>query len=165
MPMRRGTFDNVPLTTLFPALSPTDVQSLQHAARAVDGARARGDRTEWEWALQHVVFRGPEPGTPIILGLNVIEHADGTDQQEFLLQVVWTEQGQLAVDAAVNVACWCNTEHATHDIDAVRVVVDDETSLVSAFRAGTDRLTGWLADPRDSDHWRARAGLPVRRPE
>ncbi|MEU1193562.1 hypothetical protein ABZ421_39695, partial [Streptomyces sp. NPDC005859] len=68
----------------------------------------------------------------------------------------------LAVDAAVNVACWCNTEHATHDIDAVRVDVDDETSLVSAFRAGTDRLTGWLADPRDADHWRARAGLPVR---
>ncbi|MFE0106444.1 hypothetical protein [Streptomyces sp. NPDC059009] len=97
--------------------------------------------------------------------MNVIEHGDGIDQLEFLLQVVWTEQGQLAVDAAVNVACWCDTEHATHDIDAVRVVVDDETSMVSAFQSGTERVTGWLADPRDAEYWRARAGLPVRRPE
>lgn len=161
MSMRRGTFDNVPLTTLFPALPPADVKFLQNAVRAVDGVRARGDRTEWEWAPQHVVFRGPEPGTPIILGLDAIEQRDGSDQLEFLLQVVWTDQGQLAVDTAVNVACWCDTEHATHDIDAVRVVVDDGTSLVSAFQAGTERLTRWLADPRDADHWRARAGLPI----
>ncbi|MFJ6573503.1 hypothetical protein ACIQNU_39475 [Streptomyces sp. NPDC091292] len=163
MPMRRGTFDNAPLTTLFPDLSLADVHSLQSAASAVD--RASANRTEWEWALQLVVFHDSEPGSPVILGVDVIEHADGTDRLEFLLQVVWTEKGQLAVDAAVNVACWCDSEHATHDIDAVRVVVDDETSLVNAFRASAERLTGWLADPRDADHWRARAGLPVRRPE
>jgi hypothetical protein len=73
----------------------------------------------WEWALEHAAFPGPQLGTPIILGLDVIEHASGGDQLEFLLQVVWTDRGRLALDAAVNVACWCDTDHATHDIDAL----------------------------------------------
>ncbi|MFK4069902.1 hypothetical protein [Streptomyces sp. NPDC029674] len=98
-----------------------------------------------------------------MLGLDVIEHAEGGDQMEFLLQVVWTDLGQLAVDAAVNVACWCETDHASHDVDALRIVVGEEASLPDAFRAGAERLTGWLADPHNADHWRAKAGLPPRR--
>ncbi|WP_237773624.1 MULTISPECIES: hypothetical protein [Streptomyces] len=65
------------MTTLFPRLSPADVESLEQAARAVDEARSDGDKAEWEWALAHVVFPGPQQWTPIILGLDVIEHADG----------------------------------------------------------------------------------------
>ncbi|GGP72635.1 hypothetical protein GCM10010287_35970 [Streptomyces variabilis] len=160
----RGAFDDVPLTTLFPRLSPADVESLEQAASAVDEARSDGDKVEWEWALHHVVFPGPQPWKPIILGLDVIEHADGGDQLEFLLQVVWTDLGQLAVDAAVNVACWCDTDHASHDVDALRLVVGQETSLPHAFQAGAERLIGWLTDPRDPDFWRARAALPPRQP-
>ncbi|MFC0057266.1 hypothetical protein [Streptomyces actinomycinicus] len=159
----RGAFDDVPLTTLFPELSPAGVEALKDAARAVDAARVNGDKAEWEWAPDHAVFPGPQPGTPIILGLDVIDHADGGDQLEFLLQVVWTDLGQLAVDAAVNVACWCTTDHATHDVDARSLVVGDATSLLQAFQTGAERLIGWLADPRDADYWRARAGLPARR--
>jgi hypothetical protein len=62
----------------------------------------------------------------------------------------------------VNVACWCETDHATHDVEALRLVVGEETSLPKAFRAGAEHLTGWLADPHDADHWRAKAGLPPR---
>ncbi|MFF8816114.1 hypothetical protein [Streptomyces pactum] len=160
----RGSFDDVPLATLFPHLSPADVESLEHTARAVDAARARGDKTEWEWALDHAVFPGPRPWTPVLLGLDVIERADGGDQLEFMLHVVWTDSGRLAVDAAVNVACWCDTDHAGHDVDALRLVVGEETSLPGAFAAGAQRLLGWLADPRDADFWRARAALPPRRP-
>ncbi|MEV7237241.1 hypothetical protein AB0N06_25735 [Streptomyces sp. NPDC051020] len=137
---------------------------LKQAVRAVDAARVDGDRAEWEWALDHVVFPGPQPWTPVILGLDVIEHAGGGDQLEFLLQVVWTDRGQLAVDAAVNVACWCETDHATHDVDALRLVVGEEASLPQAVEAGAERLTRWLADPRDADYWRGRAALPPRRP-
>ncbi len=164
MPMSRSAFNGVPLTTLFPLLSSADVESLKHSARTIDAARADGEGAEWEWALQHAVFPGTQPWTPIVLGLNVIEHAAEGDQLEFLLQVVWTDLGQLAVDAAVNVACWCDTDHATHDVDARRLVVGEENSLPGAFQAGAERLIGWLADPRDADYWRGRAGLMARQP-
>lgn len=108
--------------------------------------------------------RGLRPGAPVILGVDVIEPTGEGDQLEFQLQVVWTDQGELAVDAAVNVACWCETDHATHDVDALSLVVGEETSLSEAFAAGAQRLAGWLADPRDADYWRDRAALPPRRP-
>ncbi|MFI1177634.1 hypothetical protein [Streptomyces melanogenes] len=160
--MMRGAFDDVPVTVLFPLLEAADVDSLKQAAGTVDTARAGRDTADWEWALEHADFPGIQMGTPVVLGLDVIEHAEGGDQLEFLLQVVWTDRGRLAVDTAVNVACWCETDHATHDIDAVRLVVGEETSLPEAFCAGADRLTCWLADPHDADHWRAKAGLPPR---
>ncbi|RST19632.1 hypothetical protein E2C00_00300 [Streptomyces sp. WAC05374] len=162
MAMNRGAFDDVPLPTLFPFLSPADVESLRHAARAVDAARVDGDGAEWEWALQHAVFPGTQPWTPIIFGLDVVEHAAGADQLEFQLEVVWTDRGRLAVDAAVNVACWCDTDHATHDVDALRLVVGEENSLAGVFQTGAERVIGWLTESRDADYWRARAGLPAR---
>ncbi len=162
--MERGAFDDVPLTTLIPDLSAADVESLKDTARAVDAARGNGSGAKWEWALDHATFPGPQSWTPVILGLDVIEHAGGGDQLEFLLQVVWTDRGQLAVEAAVSAACWCDTDHATHDLDAFSLAAGDVTSLPQAFRAGAERLIGWLADPHDADYWRACAGLPARRP-
>ncbi|MFQ6148513.1 hypothetical protein ACLMNJ_36565 [Streptomyces seoulensis] len=162
--MKRGAFDEVPLTDLIPGLSPAGVEALMDAARAVDAVRVNEVGAEWEWAPDHAVFPGPQSGTPIIVGLDVIEHADGGDQLEFLLQVVWTDLGQLAVDAAVNVACWCDTDHTSHDVDGFSIAVADLTLLAKAFREGAEHLIGWLADPRDADYWRAKAGLPARRP-
>ncbi|MGW6984676.1 hypothetical protein ACWGE1_35370 [Streptomyces sp. NPDC054932] len=104
------------MITPIPGLSPAGVDSIKEAARAVDAARVNGARADWEWAQDHAVFPGPQAWTPIVLGLDVIEHADRSDQLEFLLQVVWTDPGRLAIDAAVNVACWCDTDHATHDV-------------------------------------------------
>ncbi|MFE1272147.1 hypothetical protein [Streptomyces sp. NPDC058758] len=163
--MMRGVFSDVPLIELFPLLTPAEVDSLNQTASMVDAART-GRTTvewEWEWALGRAASAGTQLGTPIVLGLDVIEHATGGDQLEFLLQVVRTERGQLAVDTAVNVACWCATNHATHDVDALRLTIGKEMPLPAAFRAGAEHLTGWLADPRDADHWRARAGLPLKR--
>ncbi len=107
---------------------------------------------------------GPAAWTPIVLGLDVIEHADGDDQLDFLLHVVWTDWGRLAVDAAVNVACWCDRDQASHDADALSLVVGEETSLPRAFHADAERLIGWLTGPRNADFWRARAAFPPRRP-
>jgi hypothetical protein len=156
----RGSFDDVPLATLFPHLAPADLDSLNQAARTVDAACVGSGTAKWEWFLKHAAFPGMQPGTPIVLGLDVIEHADGRDQLEFPLQVVWTDLGRLAVDTAVNVACWCATDHATHNVNPLRITVGEETSLSEAFRVGAEHVTGWLADPHDADYWRARAGLP-----
>ncbi|MBO7939270.1 hypothetical protein JTP77_025620 [Streptomyces sp. S9] len=163
MPMSRGTFDDVPLTTLFPHLSAADLESLGRAARAVDTARAAGEMVEWEWELNHAVFPDGQSGTPVVLGIDVVAHDDGSDQLEFLLQVVWADRSRLAVDAAVNVACWCETDHGTHDVDALSLVVDEEISLPEAFATAVERVTGWLADPRNADYWRDRAALQPRR--
>ncbi|MDG5808893.1 hypothetical protein P9869_40955 [Streptomyces ossamyceticus] len=162
--MQRGSFNDIPLTMLIPGLSPAGVESLKDAARAVDAIHLKEARAEWQWALEHAVFPGTQTGTPVVLGLDVIKHAGGGDQLEFLLNVVWTDLGQLAVEAAVNVACWCDTDHASHDVDACKLVVADLTLLPHAFRAGAERLIGWLAEPRDTDYWRVKAGLPARGP-
>ncbi|XMA37148.1 hypothetical protein O1157_12465 [Streptomyces albogriseolus] len=158
----RGDVGDIPTATLFPFLTPSDVDSLRQAARAVDEARRDGFTSHWEWFPEHAAFHGRQVGTPIVLGLGVVEHGEAGDPLEFLLQVVWTDLGGLAVDAALNVACWCRTDHATHDIDALRLVVDEETSLPEAFWAAATRLTGWLTEPHDANHWRALAGLPLR---
>ncbi|WP_256925372.1 hypothetical protein [Streptomyces sp. Amel2xC10] len=160
--MSRGTFDDVPLTVLFPHLSAADLECLGRAARAVDAARATGETVQWEWELNHAVFPDGQPGTPVVLGVDVVAHAEGGDQLEFLLQVVWADRGRPAVDAAVNVACWCETDHGTHDVDALSLVVDEETPLPEAFATAAERVTGWLADPRHADYWRDRAALPSR---
>lgn len=160
--MRRGTFDDVPLAALFPQLASADLEAMRVVADAVDAARAREDVPQWEWALGHALCPGPQPGVAVVLMANAIVNADGADQLEFWVQVFWTDQGQLAVNAAVNVACWCETDHATHDIDELTCIVDEETSLAQAFEAGSERLVGWLADPYNADYWRNRAALPPR---
>lgn len=162
MVMSRGTFDDVPLATLFPQLTHADVEAIGVSAGAVDAARSDEDVPQWEWALGHALFPGPQPGVAVVLLADVVVHADEGDEFGFWLQVFWTDQGQIAVNAAVNVACWCETDHATHDIDELTLVVRAGTSLTRAFAAGSERLVGWLADPRDADHWRHRADLPPR---
>ncbi|MEW5627727.1 hypothetical protein AB1388_14315 [Streptomyces hydrogenans] len=159
--MMRGPFHRVPLSALFPFLSPADVDSLKRTAGMVDAARADRTTADWEWFPGHAVLAGARPGT--VLGLDAVEHAAEGDRLEFQLLVTKTASGRLVVDAAVNVACWCANDHATHDVDALGLVVGEEASLPDAFRAGAERLTGWLADPHDADHWRARGGLPPRR--
>jgi hypothetical protein len=162
MVMARGSLDAVPLSTLFPRLSAADVESLRCSALVVDAARVREAEPTWLWEPSHSVFPGAGPGAAVLLLAEITEQAERGDQLEFLLGVAWTDQAELSVSAAVNVACWCDTDHATHDVDALRLIINGETSLGQAFRAGADRLVGWLADPRDADYWRLRAGLSAR---
>ncbi|MFF0484881.1 hypothetical protein [Streptomyces sp. NPDC004435] len=145
----RGDFDDVPLAALFPFLAPADADSLNQTANTVDAARAGRTTADWEWVLEPVAFAGSQPGMPIVLGLVVIEHAAGGDQLEFLLQVVRTGPGQLVLEAAVNVACWCETDHAAHDVDnALRLPVGEAFSWPDASWAGVERPTGLLTDPQ-----------------
>ncbi|MFF4344806.1 hypothetical protein ACFY00_33400 [Kitasatospora sp. NPDC001540] len=98
----------------------------------------------------------------MILLLDIVQEQEGSDWLEFQLQVGWTAQGRHELTAAVNVGCWCETDHGTHDVDVLGLVIGDGISLPRAFEAGAERMTGWLADPRDADFWRARADLPAR---
>ncbi|MFD7963512.1 hypothetical protein ACFV5J_22205 [Streptomyces zaomyceticus] len=163
MLMSRGSLDDIPWTALYPGLTAGDVDVLSRVARAVDRARGDDAAAEWEWAREHVVDPVPRPWTSVVLGVDVRQDAGAGDQLEFLLQLVRTDEGRLAVEAAVNVACWCDTDHGTHDVDALTSPAGDAASLRQGFAQGAERLIGWLADPRDADHWRARAALPSRR--
>lgn len=163
MPMSHGTFDDVPLSALFPRLSVADIGSLRLAARNVDLARSGTAAAKWDWKAAHAVFTGPECRILVILLLCVYQPTSGSDWLEFQLQVGWTDQGQHEVTASVNVGCWCEADHGTHDVDVLQTTVDDEISLPQAFEGCAERMAGWLADPRDADHWRAREGLPARR--
>ncbi|SEM41776.1 hypothetical protein [Streptacidiphilus jiangxiensis] len=162
MSMSRDTFDDVPLSTLFPELSAADCGSLRRAALSVGLARPGAVAPKWEWKAEHAVFTGPQSRTHVILLLCVVQPARGSDWLEFQLQVGWTAQGQHDVTASVNVGCWCETDHGTHDVEVLNSVVGDEISLPEAFEACADRMAGWLADPRDADFWRAREDLPTR---
>lgn len=162
MPLSRGAVADIPLTTLFPYLSAIEGESLKQAARAVDAVRADGAAGGWEWMTGLAVSPGPQPWTSLVFGADVVAQTGEGDGLEYLLYVVWTGSGKLAIDAAVNVACWCDTDHATHDAESLRMVIDDETSLHHAFEVGAERLVRWLADPRAAGYWRARASLPPR---
>lgn len=164
MTMTRGPFDCVPLNTLFRLLAAADENLLRLTARTIDAARSADDSPAWEWAPHHAVFPGSQPWTNVILGMQVIKNAASGDGLEFHLDVEWTNDGQLAVAAAVDVACWCDTDHATHDVDALRLAVGEEASLPQAFAACAEQLLGWLNNPQDADYWRDRANLPPRQP-
>lgn len=83
---------------------------------------------------------------------DVIGEAPGSDWLEFSLDVEWTDEGRLAVETTVDVACWCETDHTAHHVDHLRVVVEGGISLAEAFRAG------------GRAHDRTAHGSPRRRP-
>ncbi|GLW75042.1 hypothetical protein Kpho02_73390 [Kitasatospora phosalacinea] len=158
----RGSFDDVPLSALFPQLSAADVGSLRRAVQRVGAAQPVLVAGGWDWFPEHAVVTGPRSRTSVILLLCVVQPSGVGDWWEFQLQVGWAEQGRHEVSASVNVGCCCETDHGTHDVDVLRFVVGDEVSLPRAFEACAERTGRWLADPRDADHWRARGGLPTR---
>ncbi|KOV13288.1 hypothetical protein ADK90_38335 [Streptomyces sp. XY413] len=159
----QGTFNDVPLSTLFPQLSATGIESLQRSAHSVAAAQSEVAAKGWDWFPEHAVYTGPQCRTHVILLLCDIRPSGPGDWLEFQLQVGWTDQGQHEVTASVNVGCWCESDHSTHDVDILKFAVGDKISLPHAFEACAERMTGWLADPRDADFWRAREDLPARR--
>ncbi|MFI0721888.1 hypothetical protein [Streptomyces sp. NPDC021224] len=158
-----GTADDIPLGELFPKLSAADLESLRHTARSVGGHRSEVTAKGWDWWPAHGMFAGPQSQTWVILVLCVVQPSGEGDWLEFQLQVGWTDLGQHEVTASVNVGCWCEADHGTHDVDLLKVVVGDEISLRQAFEACAERMAGWLTDSRDADFWRAREDLPARR--
>ncbi|MFD7640782.1 hypothetical protein ACFV4P_09010 [Kitasatospora sp. NPDC059795] len=162
MPMSRGGLHDVPLSTLFPALPAADVDALRHAAGAIDTSGPEAAAAKWEWCLEHSVFTGPECATHVILLFDVVHESEGYDWFEFLLDVGWTADGRHLVTAVVNVGCWCETDHGTHNVDVLQLAVGDGLSLPQAFAACAGHLSERLTDPRDADHWRAFEGLPAR---
>lgn len=65
--MSRGTFYDVPLSTLFPQLSAAGLGSLQRAASSVGAALSEAAATKWDWEPEHAVFTGPQSRTYVIL--------------------------------------------------------------------------------------------------
>ncbi|MFF2630415.1 hypothetical protein ACFVUN_32200 [Kitasatospora griseola] len=154
--MGKGTFGDVPLSTLVPELTITGAESMRRAARSVGAARPEIAETRWEWRAAHAVFAGPQSRVLVILLLCVVQPTSGSGWLEFQLQVGWTAEGRHEVAAVVNVECWCETDHGTHDVEVLTFAVGDEMSLSAAFEAGAARMADWSADPRDAEFWRSR---------
>ncbi|MEV7119617.1 hypothetical protein [Kitasatospora griseola] len=156
MSMSKGAFGDVPLSTLFPELTTAGAESMRRAARGVGAARPEVAETTWEWRTEHAVFAGPQSRVRVILLLCVVHPTSDSDWLEFQLQVGWTAEGRHEVAAVVNVECWCETDHGTHDVEVLKFAVGDGMSLPAAFEACAARMADWLADPRDADFWRSR---------
>ncbi|MFI0943292.1 hypothetical protein [Streptomyces sp. NPDC021020] len=157
-----GTADEIPMSALFPQLSAAGVESVRRVARNVGGTQRVAAAKGWDWWPAHGVFAGSQSETWVILILCVVQSSGAGDWLEYQLQVGWTDLGQYEVTASVNVGCWCETDHGTHDVDALRFVAGDEISLPQAFEACAERKTGWVTESRDADFWRAREDLPTR---
>lgn len=159
-----GTFDAVPLETLFPDASVADLGRLRRSAADIDGVQISGKPQVWEWFPQHVTFPGRSvTGTPEILLAEVSLYDEGSDWLEVSLDVEWTKEGLLNVWSAISVACWCEVNHNAHYIDPVERTIVGATSLADAFETVAGRFVQGLAGPRDAEFWRAHASLPPRK--
>lgn len=160
--MERGTLPSVPLALLFPETPVADLELIRAAGAGLDRARS-GFGTTWEWAPRHATFPDPPvAGIPGILLVATVVESAGSDWLEFDLDVQWTRQGRLQVVAAVNVACWCATNHNTHYVDKLVLTIDPGASLGRAFETASRLMITWLEDPHTADWWRAKARLPSR---
>lgn len=118
------------------------------------GHRRAGDTTLHPWGALGRVLSFPIP-TPI-----------PTDDLYELALDVWRHEGSpLVVQATVVVGCFC----ADDDVE-IHTVADREwearsdVEVCDALLAAVTTLEGWAALELDPDGWRARAGLPLRRP-
>lgn len=141
MSMSRAAFENVALSVIFPQLAPAGIEAVRGAARAADAVRVQESAPRWERAPDLRQPSGLQSGSSVLLLADVVVHADRVDQTEFRLQALRTDQRQIAVNAAVNVACSCETDHATHDVD-----IDRTVPLAEARRSGA---CNWSAAKRE----------------
>ncbi|MFF5084967.1 hypothetical protein ACFY36_48670 [Actinoplanes sp. NPDC000266] len=116
------------------------------------------DRVSWHWYPDHLdAFLGT------LVRITITLYNTRDDWLELALSVTGGEGGHLAVEAAVEVACWCDDDHNAHRVRDLSREVDDDYELADAFAAGAKMLTAVLTEgPFEPQPWRAAAGLPIR---
>jgi hypothetical protein len=158
--MAKGRFEEVPLAELFPDATPDDFDRMRAVAARVDAVRP--DAPLWDWRVDHAHRPVGVSGYFGILLTSVVLDSEASDWHELFLEIEWQPNGQRRAWAAVNIACWCETDHGTH----YPVEVAEEITGDAALGAALERVVGpfleWLEDPIDPSVWRERAGLPQR---
>lgn len=158
-----GSLADVPLAALFHSVGVTELERIREAGRSLDGSGWKHRGPEWSWFPQHAEFPGRHVvGTPQILLAEMVRHDEGGDSLSLVLDVTWGPEGGLRVTAAVNAACWCEVDHATHDVDSLELAVGTDVSLGAAFERGVEQMLLWSEGQRDPSYWRSRAGFPSR---
>ncbi|MCP2337939.1 hypothetical protein [Actinomadura rupiterrae] len=157
----RGPFAEVPLRLLFADAAERDFEEMRRAADALDVV-APAPAITWEWFPDHVPYPGAAPGVihEILLATVVMKAEDLSDWHEFGISVEWTVGGGLAVVVTVNLACYCETDHGTHNVDEFRLGVGRDTPHGEAFEAACRQMAVLLQAPRSAHWWRVKAGLP-----
>lgn len=157
------SIDHVPLSDVLPSDYVAAMDELQRLARTLDLHRAAADRIGWWWYPEH---RRPPSGDAYVLlfDTTITLFNSGHDWLELTLDVAW--RPELTVNAAVEVACWCQQDHGMHQVRSERLPVANSHDLAESFAGGIAILTNVLdSGPFDPSAWRVGAGLPDAPPQ
>jgi hypothetical protein len=147
---------DVPLTDLLSFLSGTDAARMADAATLLDELPEPITRSPWSWLL-------PEedaPQRPVLETILTLQ-STGTDWLEIWLDIEPSSvPDMLAIYTAIEVACWCPTDHNMHAVHEQHWLAASGPALATAFETAIAAVRSWAADSQDPNHYRQRAGLP-----
>jgi hypothetical protein len=161
-----NSINQVPLSDVLPRDHAAAAGQLSRLAHKLEAHPMAAERIQWHWYPEH----NTKPAMPTGRGYHLLVDTtitlfnQGHDWLELTLDVAW--RPELTVNAAVEVACWCPTDHNMHQVRESRWPATGTEELAEAFAAGITMLTGVLdSGPFDPRPWRLDAGLPDAPPE
>ena len=154
---------HVPLQEVLPHDYLSAEGELRRLANELDSNPLAAERIVWHW----YPGRKEPPQTAesrtylLLVDTTITLYSTRDDWLELSLDIAWLASAKLTVNAAVEVACWCQENHNMHQVRQGRWRVVDSHELVEAFAAGTAMLIEVLASgPSEPHPWRVQAGLP-----
>lgn len=147
---------DVPLTDLLPLLSHADTARMADAAALLDDLPESLTRSPWSWLL----LDEDAPQRPILETILTL-HSTGTDWLEIWLDIEPASvPDMLAVYTAIEVACWCPTDHNMHAVHEQHWLAASGPAIATAFETAITAVRSWATNSQDPNHYRRRAGLP-----
>jgi hypothetical protein len=125
--------------------------------------RSAAGRTAWHWYPEHTQPAASADGSMsfLILDATVTLMNTGVDWLQLTLDIAWRTPERLTVNAAVEVACWCSTDHNMHRVREAQWLVNSTAELLEGFTAGTAMLSDVLdSGPYEPGPWRTASHLP-----
>jgi hypothetical protein len=155
------SISHVPLLDVLPSDHAAAADQLRRLAHELDAHPLAAGRIQWHWYPEH----NTRPSTSaegiylLVFDTTITLFHQGADSLELTLDVAWG--GELTVNAAVEVGCWCPSDHNIHRVREGRWPAAGTNQLVEGFTAGAAMLAGVLdSGPFDPRPWRLEAGLP-----
>ena len=96
----------------------------------------------------------------VIFGIEFQYRTPTHDVIGFNLHVSREEPPRLSVDISIDVYCWCEQDHNTHEVHSQSWLVGTAAAFTDAFESATVALSSWLAGSHEPSMYRAAAGLP-----
>jgi hypothetical protein len=157
-----GSIARVPLRDVLPGDYAAAEDRLRSLAVPLEIHGSAAGRIVWHWYPDHVEpppAELPQREYRMLLDAVITLMSTGYDWLDLTLDLAWTPE--LSVNAAVEVACWCQPDHNMHQVRDAQWPVASVEGLVEGFAAAIAMLTDVLdSGPFDPSPWRDRAGLP-----